>query len=77
MARHTDIAVLVRELRDRLGLTQEQLAREIGVSFSTINMWENGKRVPQPFLRRRLVEMAGAVGLPTKLGDSSGGEGGR
>jgi transcriptional regulator with XRE-family HTH domain len=65
----TDFAALVRNLRDHLGLTQEQFAQELGVSFSTVNVWENGKREPLPFLRRRLLEMAKEAGLP------SGGDG--
>ena len=52
-----DIPKLVKELRERLGLTQEQFAQKVGVTFSTVNHWENGKRNPQPFLVRRLLEM--------------------
>jgi transcriptional regulator with XRE-family HTH domain len=58
-----DFPALVRALRQRLGLTQEQLAQELGVSFSTVNVWENGKRAPLPFLRKRLIEMAKASGV--------------
>jgi predicted nucleotidyltransferase/DNA-binding XRE family transcriptional regulator len=50
-------AALVRGLRHRLHLTQEQFAHRIGVTYSTVNHWENGKRVPQPFLTRRLLEL--------------------
>jgi type I restriction enzyme M protein len=32
--------------RTELGWTQEQLARELGVVFSTVNRWENGKGEP-------------------------------
>ncbi len=28
-----------------------------GVTFSSVNHWENGKRSPQPFLVRRLLEL--------------------
>ena len=52
-----DVAALVRELRKRLNLTQEQFAQEVGVTYSTVNNWENAKRIPQPFLLRRLLEM--------------------
>lgn len=52
-----DIRALVRRLRERMGLTQEQFAREVGVSFSTVNLWENGHRRPQPYLLKRLLEM--------------------
>lgn len=52
-----DIPKLVKGLRERLDLTQEQFAQKVGVTFSTVNHWENGKRTPQPFLTRRLLEM--------------------
>ncbi|MBI2191975.1 MAG: helix-turn-helix transcriptional regulator [Planctomycetes bacterium] len=52
-----DIPALIRELRQRLDLTQEQFAQKVGVTYSTVNHWENGKRMPLPFLVKRLVEM--------------------
>jgi DNA-binding XRE family transcriptional regulator len=36
----------VSELRERLQLTQEVFARILGVSFATVNRWENGKTEP-------------------------------
>jgi len=51
------IPALIKELRERLDLTQEQFAQKVGVTYSTVNHWENGKRVPQPFLVRRLLEL--------------------
>jgi predicted ATPase/DNA-binding CsgD family transcriptional regulator/DNA-binding XRE family transcriptional regulator len=33
----------LRQLRRRLGLSQEQLARRLGVSFATVNRWESGR----------------------------------
>jgi putative transcriptional regulator len=59
--RGEDVAELVRDLRSRLGLTQEELARELGVSFSTVNGWENKKHSPLPVLMRQLRMMAGAA----------------
>lgn len=53
-----DISGLVREIRNKTGWTQERLAQEIGVSFSTVNNWERGKRKPHPYLLRRLKELA-------------------
>jgi transcriptional regulator with XRE-family HTH domain len=52
-----DIPSLVKELRERLHLTQEQFAQKVGVTYSTVNHWENGKRSPQPYLVRRLLEI--------------------
>ena len=56
-----DIPALVKRLRERMGLTQEQFAQEIGVTFSTVNQWENGHRRPQPYLLKRLFEMEASL----------------
>lgn len=32
--------------RAKLGLSQEALARELKVSFATINRWETGRTIP-------------------------------
>lgn len=52
-----DIPALIKALRKRLNLTQEQFAQRVGVTYSTVNHWENGKRTPMPFLVKRLLEM--------------------
>jgi putative transcriptional regulator len=57
-----NIPALVKSLRARMALTQEQFAQEVGVTFSTVNQWENGRRRPQPFLLKRLLEMEAASG---------------
>lgn len=54
-------AALVRELRRRLAHTQERFAPKVGVTYSTVNHWENGKHAPQPYLLRRLREMKGEL----------------
>ena len=36
-----NIPKIVKKLRIELGLTQEQFAAKIGVTFSTVNRWEN------------------------------------
>jgi putative transcriptional regulator len=37
---------LMKEVRKQLGLGQEDLARELGVSFATVNRWENAQVKP-------------------------------
>jgi DNA-binding XRE family transcriptional regulator len=59
----TDVPALVRGIRAARNITQEQLAREIGVTFSTINAWENGRHRPIPALVNRLLDIASAVGV--------------
>ncbi len=36
----------VKNVRNQLNLSQENLAHAIGVSFATVNRWENGKSMP-------------------------------
>lgn len=52
------VAALVRSIRMLRGLTQEGLARELGVSFATVNGWENGRHRPIPLLEKKLQELA-------------------
>lgn len=49
----------IKQLRSRLGLTQVLLAERLGVSFPTVNRWENGKSVPSQLSWNRLREIAG------------------
>lgn len=56
------ISELVAEIRTRENLTQEGLARVLGVSFSTVNAWESGRSQPQPRHRKRLEQLALSVG---------------
>lgn len=58
-----DYARLLKALRRERDLTQEALAHELGVTFATVNAWENARRRPMPFLARRLAEIATAAGL--------------
>lgn len=46
--------MLIRNIRKQLGMSQEQLARALNVSFSTVNRWENGKAIPSPMAREAL-----------------------
>ncbi len=52
-----DISKVIGELRTTLGLTQEQFAARIGVTFSTVNRWENGKGTPSPLAMLRIEEL--------------------
>jgi DNA-binding transcriptional regulator YiaG len=36
-----DCPALVKEVRRQLSISQEDLARELGVSYATVNRWEN------------------------------------
>jgi putative transcriptional regulator len=53
---------LIREIRLLTGLTQEQFAAHIGVTYSTINRWENGRNKPSPIAIRQIETMLLYIG---------------
>ena len=58
-----NIAGIIKELRNRQGLTQEQLIRIIGITFITMNNRERVHRSPHPFLLKKLLSMANKLGV--------------
>lgn len=44
----------IKELRAKLGLTQEALARKLGVSLFTVCRWEQGRSKPSPMAQTLL-----------------------
>jgi DNA-binding transcriptional regulator YiaG len=61
-------AKLLRDLRHCLGdLSQEQLARRVGVSWSTISRWENDKGSPSPLAREKLVSLIREATLDARI----------
>ncbi len=69
-----DIPKLIKRLREWLGLTQEQFAQRVGVTFSSVNHWENGKRMPQTFLVKRLLELQAEIALNTVKSENAEGD---
>lgn len=65
-----DYIALVKEVRSQLAISQEDLAREIGVSFATVNRWENGQSKPSKLAKAQLdafctrMIKGGKVNLP-------------
>ena len=47
----------VKSLRHKMGWAQEDLAREIGVSLSTVQRWESKKVKPSRLARRELNKL--------------------
>jgi DNA-binding transcriptional regulator YiaG len=52
-----DISKMIRKQRIALGLTQEQFAAKIGVTYSTVNRWENNKAKPSPLALHIINEL--------------------
>ena len=55
-------AVLVKETRKRLGLTQLQFAQKLRVSFQSVNRWERGKTKPLPIVLKQIEVMVKEMG---------------
>ena len=53
----------VMELRKKKGWTQEDMAREIGVSLSTVQRWERQGGKPTRLARRELKKLFQEVGI--------------
>jgi transcriptional regulator with XRE-family HTH domain len=52
-----DLSKTIKRLREKLILSQTEFAEHIGVSFTTVNRWENGKSEPTYKMRRKIVEL--------------------
>jgi len=46
----------VKVVRTALNLSQEELAHALGVSFATVNRWENGKTNPSKLAQRQFEQ---------------------
>lgn len=60
------IGNLVRDLRQTMNLSQEKFAAQLGVTFPTINRWENGRATPSPLAIKQihvLLEQLGERGM--------------
>jgi predicted ATPase/DNA-binding CsgD family transcriptional regulator/DNA-binding XRE family transcriptional regulator len=66
------VAPRIRALRLRLGLSQEQFARRLGVSFATVNRWESGRTAISARMEAAVQRLAGeSAPSPPRGVDSS------
>ncbi len=47
---------VLKNIRNQLELTQEQFARELEISFSTLNRWENGRTMPSMLAKKHILD---------------------
>jgi putative transcriptional regulator len=57
----------IKEIRGRLGMSQEELAHEVGVSLSTIQRWEKNSTQPSRLALRELERMLRGAGIADRL----------
>lgn len=48
----------IKKFRVSKGWSQEKLAKEVGVSFCTVNRWERGRTVPSPMALNMLKKLS-------------------
>jgi putative transcriptional regulator len=57
-----EIGKLIRSLRLETGLTQEKFAPQLGVTFPTVNRWENNRAKPSPLAVEKIEKMVRRLG---------------
>jgi Predicted transcriptional regulator len=65
-----NVSELVKAIREQLGISQRELARELGIAFSTVNRWENGLFEPTVMARKILKMYCESHNIERKLIDA-------
>lgn len=68
-----EFAELVKKVRNKLGYSQEQLARALNISFSTVNRWENSKVKPSRMAREIFMNFCITQGIEIEEAGKRGG----
>ena len=62
-----NIAEQLKVLRRQYGWLQDDLACEPGVSFSTVNRWENGRTTPNYRAQRAFEQLCKEKNIPEEI----------
>lgn len=62
-----ELSEIIKIIRSELNLSQEGLARELHVGFSSVNRWENNKSKPNQIARYALIELCKKKNLDQDL----------
>ncbi|MBR1685431.1 MAG: DUF3990 domain-containing protein [Clostridia bacterium] len=54
---------IILEIREQLNVSQEELAKMVGISFATVNRWENGHSNPNKAAQLRLYDVCKEQGV--------------
>ena len=58
-----EIPDILKHLRAKLEFSQEELANRLGVAFSTLNRWENGRSTPRGKAKQAIADLMAEVGF--------------
>ena len=53
----------VKTARLKLYLSQESLAKELGIAFATVNRWETGAHLPTLMMQKKFFEFCSRNGI--------------
>ncbi|HOO78079.1 MAG TPA: N-6 DNA methylase [bacterium] len=67
-----EIPEILKQLRSKLDLSQEELAARLGVAFSTLNRWENGRSIPRGQAQKAISDLISEVGFGGESGALNG-----
>ena len=62
-----ELSEIIKTIRSELNLSQEGLARELHVGFSSVNRWENNKSKPNQIARYALIQLCKKKNLDQDL----------
>jgi DNA-binding transcriptional regulator YiaG len=66
-----DYSERIKRMRSGLGLTQQTLADRLGVSFATVNRWENGQTTPSQLSWNQLRQLEISIAVEAALYDKA------
>lgn len=58
-----DYSKKIKEYREHELLTQEELARKLGVAFVSVNRWEKGHHQPTMKIKRKIRKLLQESGI--------------
>ncbi|MBR2885823.1 MAG: DUF3990 domain-containing protein [Clostridia bacterium] len=58
------VKIIIKQIRNHLNMSQSEFADWIGVSFATVNRWENGHAVPNRLAQTKLYEVCKEKMIP-------------
>ncbi len=61
-----DFSATVKMVREKMHMSQEDLARALNVSFATINRWENDKTHPNKLAKQVFISFCEQNGISVK-----------
>lgn len=61
-----ELPMILKQIRNKLDLSQEGLAERLGVAFSTLNRWENGRSLPRDKAKQEIMDLMMEVDSKTK-----------